>query len=115
VARPIGDYRTRFSILRRVTDKDESFGEAEPGWRAVGEAWGWWEETGARIDDTGQRRRSLADVVIGLRGRLDVDGTDRLRKAETGEVYRLEGVRKSDRETICEGFRATSPKTEPET
>lgn len=113
MARPIGEYSTRFDVLRRTTDKEPNYGEAEPGWKAVGEAWGWWDETGARIDDTGQRRRSVADVTIGLRGRLDVEGADRLRKVGTGEVYRIEGVRKSDTETVCDGFRLTSPRTEP--
>jgi hypothetical protein len=115
VARPIGDYRELFQILRRVTDKDAAYGQAEAGWLAVGSAYGWWEETGARIDDTGARRRAVADVTIGLRGRLDIGGADRLRKVGTGEVYRLEGVRKSDRETLCDGFRLTTPTTEPET
>jgi head-tail adaptor len=115
VALNIGDYVHRWAILRRVTAKDATYGEAESGWSEVGRVWGAFVETGARQDDTGSRRRSVADAVITLRGRFDVGGNDRLRKVQTGEVYRLEGVRKTDTETICEGFRATEPKTEPET
>jgi head-tail adaptor len=115
VANQIGDYSHRFDVLRRSTLKEPTYGEAESGWSAVGFAWGKVEETGARQDDTGNRSRSVADAIITLRGRLDVSGKDRLRKVATGEIYRIDGVRKSDVETICEGFRVTEPKTEPET
>lgn len=114
MARPIGEYRERFAILRRTTDKEPTYGQAEGEWSAVGQAWGRWEETGARQDDTGRRARSVADAIITLRGRLDVSGNDRLKKVGTGEVYRVEGVRKTATETICEGFRLTDAKTEPE-
>jgi head-tail adaptor len=113
--RNIGDYLHRFGILRRVTAKDPLYGQAQNGWAEVGQAWGAYEETGARQDDTGDRRRSVADAVITLWGRLDISGNDRLRKVGTEEIYRLEGVRKNDLETICEGVRVTEPKTEPET
>jgi head-tail adaptor len=113
--RPLGDYSQRFGILRRVTEKDPLYGQAENGWVEVGQAFGEYVETGARQDDTGSRRRSVADATVILWGRLDVSGNDRLRKVGTGEVYRLEGVRKTDTETICEGFRVTEPKSEPET
>ena len=115
MANAIGDYKHRFGILRRGTATEPTFGQAVPGWYEVGQAFGAYEETGARQDESGNRARSVADAIITLRGRLDVSGNDRLRKVATGEVYRLEGVRKTDVETICEGFRVTEPKTEPET
>ena len=115
MARPIGDYRHVFAVLRRAVTKDSVYGQNEPAWTESFRARGSCEELGAHRDDQGNRKRTVADAVITLRGRLAVYGVDRLQKVGTSEIYRIEGVHKTDTETVCTCFRVTEANGETET
>jgi head-tail adaptor len=111
----IGDYRTRYVLMRRTATQEAGYGSKPRTYPDAGEAWGTRpEETAANVRHTSHQAVSRAEVVIRLRGRVSVGALDQIRVKATGDIYTLEGVRfeagagcGSAGETVCEGFRET--------
>jgi len=103
----IRDYPHRLTILVRTTRKDNTFGEAVPKWSGAGSVYGRVEELSANQDRSDQQIESRAEVRIVLRGRVTISANDRLYWKGLDATYRLDGVHKSEVETICGGYRVT--------
>ena len=104
---PIGDYPDRLTVLVPQYAKEATYGQAAKSYANGAAVWGRIEEASADQSRGFNQIESRAEVVVTLRGRLDVSASGRLRAARDGLVYQITGVRQSITETVCTCHRLT--------
>lgn len=100
-----GDYRNRFEVLVHSETKGAT-GGVDESWEYAGlTCWGALEELSGTARLIARVTTDEVGCTIRLRGFPTVRRVDRLRDKLTGDLYRIDGLRLGDNETLCDATR----------
>ena len=101
-----GRYNTRMRLHTRSLTKDANTGEEVESFTASATyLWCNVDETNGRREVSYKVRLTGADATISVRQYPDLSALDRLEDVGTGQVWRLDWVRRGTNELVCDAFR----------